>query len=198
MDDAHHRSTERLVELIRIEPIHEQDIQAETKSFHPVRHPEGLAMGAHIQMAPTEDREHGGHDDDAIKEPVGKVRGLEIGRDLVRVWIEERGEGLDGEQIDEHDEEQGQQHGGRHLPGCHGAQTGERQNGIITSSGLNWQALLVAFVSGNLGQLLSPAHLCFCLSAEYFKTTLGKVYRYTLPITAIIQAVVIAIFLLVK
>jgi uncharacterized protein len=69
---------------------------------------------------------------------------------------------------------------------------------IITGSGLQWQALLLAYVSGYLGQMLSPAHLCFCLSAEYFKTTLGKVYRYTVPIVAIMQAIVIAIFLLVK
>jgi integral membrane protein (TIGR00529 family) len=69
---------------------------------------------------------------------------------------------------------------------------------IITSSGLQWQALLVAFVSGSLGQMLSPAHLCFCLSAEYFKTTLGRVYRYTVPIIAVIEAVVIAIFMIIK
>jgi uncharacterized protein len=67
---------------------------------------------------------------------------------------------------------------------------------IITTSGLQWQALLVAFVSGSLGQMLSPAHLCFCLSAEYFKTPLSRVYRYTGPIIAIMEAVVIAIFLI--
>ena len=67
---------------------------------------------------------------------------------------------------------------------------------IITNSGFNWQSLLVAFVSGSLGQMLSPAHLCFCLSAEYFKSTLGRVYRYTGPIIAIMEAVVIAVFLI--
>ena len=67
---------------------------------------------------------------------------------------------------------------------------------IVTSSGLNGQALLVAFVSGAMGQMLSPAHLCFCLSAEYFKTTLGKVYRYTVPIVVIMEAIVIAVFLI--
>jgi hypothetical protein len=38
--------------------------------------------------------------------------------------------------------------------------------------------------------------LCFCLSAEYFKSKLGRVYRYTGPIIAIMEAVVIAIFLI--
>jgi hypothetical protein len=69
---------------------------------------------------------------------------------------------------------------------------------IITSSGLQWQALLVAFVSGSLGQMLSPAHLCFCLSAEYFKSSLGRVYRHTGPIIAVMEVLVIAIFLIVK
>ena len=67
---------------------------------------------------------------------------------------------------------------------------------IITSSGLQSRALLVAYVSGMVGQLLSPAHLCFCLSVEYFKTTLGKVYRYTVPILVIMEVIVMVIFLL--
>jgi hypothetical protein len=69
---------------------------------------------------------------------------------------------------------------------------------IVTCSGLQSQALLVAYVSGTVGQLLSPAHLCFCLSVEYFKTTLGRVYRYTIPILVIMEATVIIVFLFVK
>ena len=65
---------------------------------------------------------------------------------------------------------------------------------IITSSGLNSQALLVAYVSGMVGQLLSPSHLCFCFSAAYFKASLGSVYRYTVPILAVIEAGVIIVF----
>jgi integral membrane protein (TIGR00529 family) len=64
---------------------------------------------------------------------------------------------------------------------------------IVSNSGINAGYLLVACVSGMVGQLLSPAHLCFCLSAEYFKTTLGKVYRYTLPICLVIEAAVILV-----
>lgn len=66
---------------------------------------------------------------------------------------------------------------------------------IVTSSGLQSGALLLAYVSGMVGQLISPAHLCFCLSAEYFKTTLGSVYRYTLPALVVIEVIVIIIFL---
>lgn len=69
---------------------------------------------------------------------------------------------------------------------------------IVTGSVLHAPALLVAYVSGMVGQLLSPAHLCFCLSVEYFKTTLGKVYRYTIPLLAIIEVIVIVVFLIFK
>jgi uncharacterized protein len=69
---------------------------------------------------------------------------------------------------------------------------------IVTSSGIQTPTLLLACVSCQVGQLLSPSHLCFCLSVEYFKTTLGKVYRYTVPILAIMEAVAIAVFLLIK
>jgi len=48
--------------------------------------------------------------DETIKEPIGKRRRLEVGRHLFRIRIEECGEGLDGKQIDEHDEKQYQQH----------------------------------------------------------------------------------------
>jgi len=68
---------------------------------------------------------------------------------------------------------------------------------IITDSGFQPGALLVVFVSGMVGQLLSPAHLCFSLSTAYFKTTLGKVYRYTIPLLIIIEVTVIIIYLFI-
>jgi integral membrane protein (TIGR00529 family) len=37
--------------------------------------------------------------------------------------------------------------------------------------------ILLAFISGYLGMLLSPTHLCLILSNSYFKADLGKVYR---------------------
>ncbi|WP_456474142.1 DUF401 family protein, partial [Candidatus Pyrohabitans sp.] len=38
--------------------------------------------------------------------------------------------------------------------------------------------LLLIFAAGYLGVQLSPMHLCFTVSAEYFKASMTKVYRY--------------------
>lgn len=65
---------------------------------------------------------------------------------------------------------------------------------IVNSSGVHAAALLTVCVSGMIGQLLSPAHLCFGLSVEYFQTTLGRVYRLTLPISLLIIVVVVIVY----
>jgi integral membrane protein (TIGR00529 family) len=36
----------------------------------------------------------------------------------------------------------------------------------------------LAFVSGHLGEMLSPVHICFLVSKEYFRTSLRSSYRY--------------------
>jgi len=65
---------------------------------------------------------------------------------------------------------------------------------IISDLGVNSYALLLAYVSGMMGLLLSPLHLCLILSAEYFKANLAKVYRYLLPLCMVIEAIVILIY----
>ncbi|MFC1992739.1 DUF401 family protein [Chloroflexota bacterium] len=65
---------------------------------------------------------------------------------------------------------------------------------IVSSLGINSHALLLAFVSGMMGMLLSPLHLCLVLSVEYFKANLTKVYRYILPLCLVIEAVAILIY----
>jgi integral membrane protein (TIGR00529 family) len=67
---------------------------------------------------------------------------------------------------------------------------------IIPGSELNSYALLLAYTSGEVGLLLSPVHLCFVLSAEYFKANLGKVYKYTVPPLLAIEAIVVVIYLI--
>ncbi len=37
---------------------------------------------------------------------------------------------------------------------------------------------VLAYVSGYLGMLFSPVHICFVITSEYFKTSLFKVYPY--------------------
>ena len=41
--------------------------------------------------------------------------------------------------------------------------------------------LMLAMVSGFVGVLFSPLHICLLLSNEYFKTSLSAVYRFLLP-----------------
>ena len=41
--------------------------------------------------------------------------------------------------------------------------------------------MMLAIVSGFVGVLFSPLHLCLMLSNQYFETSLAKVYRYLLP-----------------
>lgn len=65
---------------------------------------------------------------------------------------------------------------------------------IVPDLGVNYYALLLAYVSGMMGLFLSPLHLCLILSAEYFKANLAKVYKYLLPLCLIIEAIAILIY----
>lgn len=65
---------------------------------------------------------------------------------------------------------------------------------ITLGAGVNGYALLLAYVSGMIGLLLSPLHLCLTLSAEYFKARLAKVYKYILPPCLLIEAIAILIY----
>ncbi|MFC2005912.1 DUF401 family protein [Chloroflexota bacterium] len=65
---------------------------------------------------------------------------------------------------------------------------------IVSGSGFNSHALLLAYVSGMMGLLLSPLHLCLILSAEYFKANLAKVYKYILPPAIVIEAITILVY----
>ncbi len=65
---------------------------------------------------------------------------------------------------------------------------------IISDLGVNSYVLLLAYTSGEVGLLLSPVHLCFILSAEYFKANLAKVYKYILPPLLAIEAIAVFIY----
>jgi len=67
---------------------------------------------------------------------------------------------------------------------------------IMPGGELNSYALLLAYTSGEVGLLLSPVHLCFVLSAEYFKANLAKVYRYTLPPLVAIEAIAVLMYVM--
>ncbi len=59
---------------------------------------------------------------------------------------------------------------------------------------VNSYALMLAYISGYVGVLLSPLHLCLILSTEYFKASFAKVYRLILPPLLAIEAVVVFIY----
>ena len=56
--------------------------------------------------------------------------------------------------------------------------------GFIASGDIGLQpmaALVLAFSMGYAGMMLSPVHLCFLLTVEYFSASFIKVYRFILP-----------------
>jgi integral membrane protein (TIGR00529 family) len=65
---------------------------------------------------------------------------------------------------------------------------------IISGPQVNSYALMLAYMSGYVGVLLSPLHLCLILSTEYFKASLAKVYKFILPPLLAIEAVVVFIY----
>ena len=65
---------------------------------------------------------------------------------------------------------------------------------ITLGSEVNSCALMLAYISGYVGVLLSPLHLCLILTIEYFKASFAKVYRLILPPLLGIEAVVILIY----
>ncbi|MFC1972699.1 DUF401 family protein [Chloroflexota bacterium] len=68
---------------------------------------------------------------------------------------------------------------------------------LLTQGGsLDQLAMLLAYVSGIAGILVSPLHLCFLLSTEYFNARLLDVYRYVIPAVAVIEVIALGIYLL--
>jgi integral membrane protein (TIGR00529 family) len=65
---------------------------------------------------------------------------------------------------------------------------------IVLGSQFNGYALMLAYISGYVGVLLSPVHLCLILSTEYFKASLAGVYRLILPPLLAIEAVAVCIY----
>ena len=63
--------------------------------------------------------------------------------------------------------------------------------GFITAGDISMQpmaALVLAFSMGYAGMMLSPVHLCFLLTVEYFSASFIKVYKYILPCVLSVMA----------
>ena len=59
-------------------------------------------------------------------------------------------------------------------------------------------ALVLAFSMGYAGMMLSPVHLCFLLTVDYFSASFIKVYRYLLPCVLSVMLWGIAMYFLLK
>jgi len=59
--------------------------------------------------------------------------------------------------------------------------------------------LILSLVSGFVGVLYSPLHVCLLLSNEYFETSMDQVYRHLLiPCSAMVIAALIYFHVLVR
>jgi uncharacterized protein len=67
---------------------------------------------------------------------------------------------------------------------------------LTMGSEVNVYGLLLAYISGYVGVLLSPLHLCLILSTEYFQASLSRVYRYILPPLLTIEGVAMLVYYL--
>jgi integral membrane protein (TIGR00529 family) len=85
--------------------------------------------------------------------------------------------------------------------------------GILTASALGGVSISIPLLSGMmtispkmasliymsayLGYVTSPTHLCLTFTADYFKCSLGKVYKYVIPSVAVTFTAVLLVYFLV-
>lgn len=67
---------------------------------------------------------------------------------------------------------------------------------FMTQSELNFTYLMLAYVGGFSGVLLSPVHLCLLFTKEYFKADFKKIYRLLyLPVSLVVLVALAILFL---
>ena len=59
-------------------------------------------------------------------------------------------------------------------------------------------ALVLAFSMGYAGMMLSPVHLCFLLTVDYFSASFIKVYKYILPCVLSVMVFGIVLYLMLQ
>ncbi|MBS7647786.1 MAG: DUF401 family protein [Candidatus Bathyarchaeia archaeon] len=52
------------------------------------------------------------------------------------------------------------------------------------------------YISAYLGYLIAPTHLCFTFTLQYFKCSIGKIYKYVIPSFALTFATALVIYFL--
>jgi integral membrane protein (TIGR00529 family) len=69
---------------------------------------------------------------------------------------------------------------------------------IISVAGTSTSAISFAFVSGYLGVLFSPVHICLVLTREYFRADLWKMYKMIIPAGLILLFIAVVEYLILK
>lgn len=67
---------------------------------------------------------------------------------------------------------------------------------LMGGESVDMELVMLAYVSGFVGVLLSPVHLCLVLTREYFRASLGRSYRLLVVPCAVIMAVAVLIVLM--
>ncbi|MGB9725976.1 MAG: DUF401 family protein [Fervidicoccaceae archaeon] len=62
---------------------------------------------------------------------------------------------------------------------------------------LGGRGLSIAFLGGYLGSMLSPSHACLIMSAKFYRSSLGKSYRYVIKAVAITAALAFTMIALI-
>ena len=68
----------------------------------------------------------------------------------------------------------------------------------LPNHGSIYPYVVLAYGFGHMGQMVSPLHLCYVVSNEYFKTGFADVYRRLLPTVSLNFALVVAYFVVLK
>ncbi|MBS7632193.1 DUF401 family protein [Candidatus Bathyarchaeota archaeon] len=58
------------------------------------------------------------------------------------------------------------------------------------------KSVSLLYISGYFGYIVAPTHLCLVLTAEYFKCSLGRLYKYLIPSTIVSLTTGILVFLI--
>ena len=68
----------------------------------------------------------------------------------------------------------------------------------LSANGVPVQLVALGYVSGFMGVMLSPVHLCLILTVQVFQAQLGRVYRMLLLPSSIQMALAIALYFLLR
>ena len=89
------------------------------------------------------------------------------------------------------------------IPGVLGVLTASALGGVSISIpilggilALSSKTTSLIYISSYLGYVIAPTHLCFAFTADYFKISLGKAYKYLIPSFLITFATALLVYFL--